>query len=297
MAGLAAGNPLLWGTSKAWAWGSAEKSKRDTKKIPNTHKFILSRAYRLLARDPVFKANQGLFPSLTESLAQEGVRLLEWATGPGPDSPGNSYYSEHYYNPRLPEKLKLPNGEEVKLHKGKAPESVVRHFEGFVQSLILQGKGNPKNVAYGSHYLADMGVPYHVVGAPRRYILKLKESLDTLGIRNCNLDQSIKGEHDGRMCHTCERGGYHDSYKYEVDKFYGDAKDDPATDWFDPWLFNGRGHRVFTSSHFFWELEACLSHPGVGNDGSEIEAPQTSAAPVGRLRALLARGVKGSAAS
>ncbi|HMA67196.1 MAG TPA: hypothetical protein VKO20_05200, partial [Desulfosalsimonadaceae bacterium] len=123
-----------------------------------THQFILSKAHLRLQNDPAYYGSG--FPNFNAILAYEGVKFngayqsLQWGmSGPGPDSEGRTNYSDHYYNPEIGE--------------GGAPAKITENYESLVEGL-LHGDANKsaKAASWGAHFLADMHVPYHVVGIP-----------------------------------------------------------------------------------------------------------------------------------
>lgn len=120
-----------------------------------THQEIDTQAYLLLQQDPAFKGNP--FPLLTEILAYEGVKSERnekvfdmTGLGPGPDAMYASPYAWHCYNPAT--------------HAGKAPAAVSAQL---YFALSPENPNRTKGTCWAAHFLADMSVPYHVVGMPR----------------------------------------------------------------------------------------------------------------------------------
>jgi hypothetical protein len=133
-------------------------------KITDTHQQILRAAYALLMSDPRIRGLQGI-PAPggrivpVESILQfEGVdgnpRTLT-PYGPGPDAEGSTLYSCHWFNPAT--------------GKGLGPQSAADWYQRFLQSLLGLSGGDEelcKGLAWSAHFLADMFVPYHLVGMP-----------------------------------------------------------------------------------------------------------------------------------
>ena len=96
------------------------------------------------------------FLALDQIMAHEGVVGEMSATldfgghGPGPDSAGASPYSYHYYNPLT--------------DRGGAPGAASQFY---FDLLNPAGRDRAKGAAWAAHFIADMSVPYHIVGMPR----------------------------------------------------------------------------------------------------------------------------------
>ena len=117
-----------------------------------THQVILTEAYNFLSQDPAFQGSG--FLSLNSILLNEGVSvgvepgLDPYAIGPGPDANGASPYQWHYYNPLT--------------GKGRAPSAVQMYYKQLIDLNNKNDKGQA--AAWSAHFLADMNVPYHIVG-------------------------------------------------------------------------------------------------------------------------------------
>ena len=217
---------------KAMAWGAIDG-------VATTHQLILKLAYQLLSKDPAFVPAD--FPSLESILANEGVNPIT-KKGPGPDgSDSNSPWSDHYYNPRM--------------SVGGAPDAVSREFLLLIEGMTQQNRAQAAHAAaWGAHFLADVGVPYHVNGLPgdlfdRNYI-KTKE--DEYGFLTLPLDGSITGwlglNYGSALTHD-------NDFLTEATNFLlSDEWINNEGDWFDPWYWNGVSPApILSSSHVLWE--------------------------------------------
>ena len=132
-------------------------------KITDTHQQIMRAAYNLLMQDPRFKGLGGIpiaggrIAKIDGILVFEGVdgsvRLAPY--GPGPDAEGSTLYSCHWFNPRT--------------GRGLAPQAAGDWYSRFIQSILGLAGGDEetfKGLAWSAHFLADMFVPYHIVGIP-----------------------------------------------------------------------------------------------------------------------------------
>ncbi|MDD5287171.1 MAG: tetratricopeptide repeat protein [Desulfuromonadaceae bacterium] len=219
----------------AFPWGSLFPGE--------THQYIIDIAYNRLIADPAYAAN--LFPTLSMIKGHEGV---QWTAnglfGVGPDGAGMSTYSEHYYNPKTGE--------------GNGPTSSARHFSALVRS-NLSGKPNTeaggKAAAYSAHFLADMFVPYHVVGTSRKNAEKIWVEQNTVHPGTINLGISITGSQ--KLTYLTPFKGGNNNFNTELTRFIT-LTDPPESDWFDPWYYNGNTDTMMikTSSHVAWEAIA-----------------------------------------
>ena len=128
--------------SKALSWSSVW--------VVNTHEHIDRSAFSAL---PGFAL--GVFPGIEDILEWEGSDAV-WGKGKGPDCEGASNFSQHYYNPLL-------NGGKG---EGAGPSACGEYAE-IVFKNIVQNKDpamSCRAMAWAAHFLADMFVPYHVVG-------------------------------------------------------------------------------------------------------------------------------------
>lgn len=237
------------------AWGSIAGSA--------THQFILDQAYALLAADPAF--DPAVFPTLAEIQAHEGVNWFgtgawfDYLVGPGPDSEGASQYSDHYYNPTTTE--------------GDGPTASADQYVDLANGMA-EGKKDAAalGAAWGAHFLADMYVPFHVVGGYRDTVQAEYTRQGGAGASTMTLAEAVTGPVD--LCYRCGIKDWSwfgaDNFKTEVGRFLGIAT--PVTtgasgnshlDWFDPWYYNGTWPAsVKSSSHVVWE--GAVTHPAAG---------------------------------
>ena len=217
-----------------------------------THQFILDQAYAKLKADKAFDPSR--FPTLEEIQANEGVnwsgRSDTWfdaLNGPGPDSEGASAYSKHYYNPDTTE--------------GDGPSAVAEHYRDLAQGVSAGKKEAAKDAAWGAHFLADMFVPFHVVGATVDTARQLYNAQGGSGASSITYDQSITGPTD--LCYKCAVKSWVGAanFKTETERFLSVVT--TATShliWFDPWYYNGNWPAaVKSSSHVVWE--GVVTHP------------------------------------
>lgn len=245
-----------------------------------THQYILKEAYARLQKDPAFKVNREAFPSLEQILSNEGVSLdlsTLKLTGPGPDGDGNTYFSNHYYNPDLADNPPAPGKT-----PGYAPDLVASNFACLADP--TQQVLKEKYAAWGAHFLADLFVPFHVVGNYYLYINRLNPAL---GVKTTGIVRTM-----GYKC-LLEHGP---DFSTEINLFEESRTSDEKVDWFDPWYYNGNsvdindpalanlpilaelnksqavimGPSTKTSSHVLWEsrilLDANYNLSGLGLD-------------------------------
>lgn len=163
-AGLAAlvGGAILLAAAPAYPWGAFRGVAG--LKITDTHQLILRAAYDLLVNDPRINGLYGIpiaggrLASIESIVQYEGVdgSLLTLAPyGPGPDAEGSTLYSCHWFNPAT--------------GKGLAPQSAADWYQKFSQAGSGLGGTDEdacQGLAWSAHFLADMFVPYHVIGMP-----------------------------------------------------------------------------------------------------------------------------------
>ena len=233
---------LVVPTSKVYGWGAVYGWCM-------THQEIDTQAYSLLRQDPAFGYSD--FPSLPDILSYEGVasvfneKFLDMTGfGPGPDSNHASPYSWHYFNPLA--------GEE----KGKAPAAVS------VQFYFLLSPGNQeriKSASWAAHFLADMSVPYHVVGIPREEAVHHTLNRQDLLSENDTGPLLLYGALMREQQTPAQGWGLLHNFS-EATRFYIHNMASEEADWYDPWYANGYGllgsHKVGTSSHVLWEYTA-----------------------------------------
>ena len=255
VSGLAACTMMLLCCSSAYAWGSL------TTAYSNTHGCIDRAAYAVLQGRPGFDA--GTFPKQEEVLANEGVSI-NWSTfglqGPGPDADGATAYSDHYYNPMLPD-------------QGGAPNAARKWF------LKLAFHQEPaKAAAWAAHFVADMTVPYHVNGMTRAALMAVYNGTESSFTpdprvagkrewlsnpvttkREPVLRQIYGGNWPEIVKESAEAatGVHPNEWKVEADRYLAKSNGIATLDWFDPWYWNGpdRGAlRYGGSSHLVYEF-------------------------------------------
>ncbi len=224
----------------------------------NTHQFIVGEAMALLARDPGVPMNT--FPSTDQIQNQDWVEVGSGGlSGPGPDCPGRSDYSWHYYNPRI--------------GRGRAPEKVAEYFSAMIDQR-LKGGDSSGSTAWAAHFLADMFVPYHVVG------MTIDDAHHLNSIRRYILDDDLCGNWEmlyspsGWGAAPPGWGGSQDhtaNLQWFCRTFLPGNPD--RVDWFDPWYWNGYVTRFSqtqyaSSSHAVWETMAQASQ------GFRVESPR-----------------------
>ncbi len=243
----------------AHAWGSVTGQAE-------THQVINARAMKLLEADPAFVSSsvsefniRGNFPTLSTIALWEGVSQVR-QEGEGPDNSKNAPYSAHYYNPTLAAR---------KLYGGGAPQHVKMHGSRLVVEQLNRGQGGGQNntlfgksAAYGSHFTADMLVPYHVIGMGREALLNLVETYTLKDIIN-HLTTDDYGTEALRVNVLNQR---HSFMTEEVRRF----KETTDDDWWAPFYYNGSG-AVGTgiympdSSHIWWEWQVNPAHNSIAN--------------------------------
>jgi hypothetical protein len=265
--------------AEAYAWGGTTRWPG----ICPTHQHVLKAAYRLLQADPAHAASG--FPALPEILAHEGVKWTSGFTldlvgssqydivGDGPDDETKTRYSDHYYNPLL------DNGK----GGGNAPNAAKDYYLKLVQAIAEPrssgGVSAGQGAAWSAHFLADMFVPYHVVGMPGSRALELDRGGTYL------MDDTITGPDYlyGRPGAPKTPGGGWgggDNFTQSVRRYvayHNDMGPNANRDWFDPWYLNGLGFwdvKFWYGSHIRWEVAANKAYeqsPYTG--GQESDAP------------------------
>lgn len=213
--------------------------------VSDTHQLILREAYRLLRSDPAY--NSGVFPSLDDIMAHEGVTARSGGNGPGPDVDPNSPWSDHFYNPRS-----------NVISKGHAPDAVKREYEKLLKALsILDMNDAAKAAALSAHYLSDMDMPFHVNGvsaveAQEIYNARGGASSDPAPII---LEEKVRGPLT--FCYACIfTKTSNPDFRQEIERFLEDSEGNNIIDWFDPWYWNGNWPATnVSSSHVGWEAD------------------------------------------
>ncbi len=232
------------------AWGSLSGFE--------THQFILNAAYDLLEKDPAFDG--GTFPRRAKILDNEGVY---WSgegqdnilRGPGPDSDGASPDSDHYYNPLT--------------KKGTAPQAAAKWLKLLAMSsaMVVIGETTPsdfraktaKEAAWGAHFLADMGVYYHLNGIPLEEAeAAWAKDYDSLtGLRLGPV--LLRAEETGDLAKLSWRlkPQHTADFTLEMRRFLTVARkpENKHKNFFDPWYWNGNTDydAYVLSTHLMWE--------------------------------------------
>jgi len=242
---------------RALAWGATTR----TPGVCTTHQSIIKEAYKLLEEDPAYKGSR--FPKPEEILEHEGmqwVTSLTWdfisssqydLVGPGPDDETKTKWSEHFYNPET--------------GKGGAPAAAEKYFTELCDALYRAESNKQadagKGAAWSAHFLADMYVPYHIVGIPGdeakamdkngNYLLDEKKSGPAYlyGLPDDN-DLPPKGWGGGQNFTNAIR---------RFVKYANDVGPQAQRDWCDPWYLNGwwiGDAKFLKSSHVNYEVLA-----------------------------------------
>ncbi len=228
---------LLLFQSVARGWGSYEVTEAAPLNF-NTHAVIDKLAFSKLSVADAAIMAVNKFPKLDDIQFREGNSLLPDGSARGPDSPGGTDFSDHYYNPYLKE--------------GRGPWAVEREFISMLEART--GKfplQEARAAAWAAHFLADMSVPYHVVGASIYTLSNL-----WLGVAEnapVPLADDLLGRAD--LIGSYPGGIPADLYHREmIGRFMDSSASDNAIDYFDPWYWNGDQATWFkTSSHIIWE--------------------------------------------
>lgn len=204
-----------------------------------THQFIDTTAYKAIFKDPAFYP--GALPPLGDLLAWAGntINLVgdtQQIIGVGPDVPGTSLYSWHWYNPK--------NGQ------GSGPQAVERHaLDGVKLRGTRANQHAAKNVEWSAHFLADMSTPVHIRGMMGEKALELLTSSPAEKPIVLSNDVTGPGVAAGR------------DWRPELERFRAAFANDPATDYFDPWYFDYVGVPV-TATHPLWEIRFPVQESG-----------------------------------
>lgn len=219
---------------KTLPWGAVQG-------YAETHQFILRTARFLAGQDSYFRLKP--FPSGDQLAANDYVIPGVFSkTGTGPDADGATPYSWHYYNPLL--------------NQGMAPQKVADYYAEMLQ-LRAGNMDYSKSAAWTAHFLADMFVPYHVVGmyADRAKNWRVEG--------NGFVSESVSGPlylYSYTAPPPVGWGGNR-NFSNALSLFFNDypVGNSAGVDWFDPWYFNGYGGTssigVITGSHAWWEYD------------------------------------------
>lgn len=223
---------LLLRAVPAFSWGSLYPGE--------THQYIIKTAYERLKSDPAYAAN--LFPTFSVIKGHEGVSwTADGLSGVGPDASGMSAYSDHYYNPATGD--------------GNGPKASAKYYSYLVRENVARKvttEAAGKSAAWSAHFLADMFVPYHVVGIPRAKAEKIWNDQNAKHPGVINLGYSVIGSY--KLSYATPIKGDNRNFNTELSRFI--TRTDPAeADWFDAWYYNGNTETMMikTSSHVAWE--------------------------------------------
>jgi hypothetical protein len=249
---------LLPAAHDAYPWGAFRGLAGI--KITDTHQQILHAASILFMADPRFAGMNGIpvahgvVASIDSVLQYEGVdaALTTYKPyGPGPDAEGATVYSCHWFNPLT--------------GRGQAPQAAADWYQRFIKAIIGISGGDEetfKGMAWSAHFLADMFVPYHVIGIPAdealaryragNFILSDAEAgppflTDPSASLSHNpegglLDRGINAVDEWRR----EGWGVKSNFRETLKIFDASVQASGAgqqvnpLDWFDPWYWNGQ---------------------------------------------------------
>jgi hypothetical protein len=242
----------------------------------NTHVRLMATAYEYLANDPAWKDRQDLFPDIEGIKDWDRVYVYdvnsamfhggEWRwpgkNKGGPDAAGKTNDSEHYYNPVT--------------GKGGAPAAVNKYYTNLIEQMhgsqdakkdTISIEQLNKAAAWSAHYLADMHVPYHVVGVPAVpwYQLSEEQAGPAYLWDPDKLELDSEGKVvDSSITQPADTWGQGGDFSAATSYFKLSVlpKDTVMHDWFDPWYNNGAklglspNAVIAVSSHAKWETRA-----------------------------------------
>ena len=212
---------LLIYTIDAYAWSSMESFDGFS-----THQFLNAKAYEEIKKHPGLHYSG--FPPLGVIQKYSGVTILN--KGLGPDVDGNSYFSEHWYNPAN--------------EQGQAPKTIKRLHANLIKALNRPKKGihyseeralnnKARLAAYSAHYIQDMTCPMHVSGMERSKIQKNKvgsfKDISPYAVRYI----------DGRWVGYTQGDWKILVNRYEADRSKNVINGRHYRDFFDPLYYNG----------------------------------------------------------
>ena len=246
---------------------TGKESPQVTLSDKGTHQLMMKLAYQLLEKDPAYVDQKEYFPTIDGILEWEGVvaktdRVIleggEWrgrdAKSGGPDAAGKSKDSNHYYNPRT--------------GKGAANKAVETCFKELLLQMYGQGdffnRDKPDDdtnhsAAWAAHYLGDLYVPYHTVGAFTTELSAGILSAEEAGPEFLYTPYECQFI-DGRLnCDSMEKppewNGLNNDFT-DIYSYFRRYRSNPDKDWFDPWYYNGikgLGPNTVLGSHQLWE--------------------------------------------
>lgn|GEM_PF-2881366 len=236
-----------------------------------THQFLSQKAYQLLAEHPVIRAGYVRFPDLAAIVLHGSID--QGQNGLGPDNPGNSLYSWHWYNPNLEYEPGSGNG--------LTPKKVAEYLLGLKNLLMSQGleggamapsarrgtgpspSDGAHEAAYLAHFIQDMTCAFHVVGMP------VPPTAGPDPIRLYRND-AVKR----RMIAGPFRVFTEDMWDDVVGHAAAAFADDGKADWFDPNYYDGAWPAdVKNSGHFQYEAAVEVAYmKDVLNHGARWDA-------------------------
>jgi hypothetical protein len=225
--------------SPSWSWSSTTLYANS----PGTHQGMCRMAYDLLRQDPAFAGI--LFPDLQQILNFSGVDADRFGNGLGPDDVRNSFFSEHYFNPR-PE-----------INSGRATFAVGEHFRKLrtdMNEANREGMGRlsttARSAAYAAHYIQDMTMPYHTLGVPSNRVPG--SAIEMVAFMQNPTCQAVMGPNVPSTT---------DIFNL-VAIFRQDQREtDNRADWFEVWYYDGLSAATKRSTHFTYEWNAVHTQP------------------------------------
>lgn len=229
-------------------------------KVTDTHQQIVQAAFDLFLNDPRIKGLSGIPVGgartvwIDKVLEYEGVngslRNLS-AYGPGPDAEGATTYSCHWFNPST--------------GAGQAPLAAADWYSRFIKGILGLGGGDEeifKGLAWSSHFLADMFVPYHLNGIPAADALaRSGAGIFTLGEAEAGpaflfepqppppggtIPGTVIGDLSRAYDNWSREGwGLNSNFRELLELFRlnnraaGQGRETNHLDWFDPWYWTG----------------------------------------------------------
>ena len=232
----------LLAPAMAHAWGSVELGPGwvPGARLPATHQYIDAQVLERLRGNPAFREDQ--FPGADEIRRFGTISLSQ--IGDGPDAIDASLYSSHYYNPALA----------AGTSAGGGPQASGEFLGRLIGQLQVDPADAARDAAWSSHFLADMFVPYHVVGCSAADLAVLRARCGE-PCERIELPGVITGPL--YLCSPLQGNEFHT----EIGRF-------PATgtgtqDWFDPWYWNATTSlSPNSSSHLGWEVGVAFRSTG-----------------------------------
>ncbi len=224
-------------SSPGWPWSSTTLYEN----YPGTHQGMCRMAYELLRQDPAFAGIP--FPDLHQILIFSGVDADCFGKGLGPDDVSNSFFSEHYFNPR-PE-----------INSGRATFAVGEHYRKLrtdMNDANLTGRlpTTARSAAYAAHYIQDMTMPYHTMGVPPNRVPG--SGVDMVAFMQNPTRQAVMGPNTPWTTDIANL----------VAIFRQDQREtNNRADWFEVWYYDGLLAPTKRSNHFTYEWDAVHTQP------------------------------------